>query len=261
VSATGAIVGPMGWADQLGLRAERDIAARMSEGDPIPIRFRWQPMLSVALGAFAGAFTALAGAVAGSAAQIVGPLDTRLIAALFAIPLAAAVAASIATPLSLWHRPYFGLVAGVLGAALAAYLIGLDSVGLANWWLSDLPTDSNRASAYLALPLAFLGAFGVTLAAAGTVSGLPRESSASMGRFLISLGGATGVLTGAGIGTIVGAIQGIVDCAATASCTYSPNVSSAMESGSADGATVGLAVGLLAGLLVAGARGLRRRSE
>jgi hypothetical protein len=107
----------------------------------------WEPALAVLLGGALASVVALATASAASASDQVGGLNTQLVGLLFGVPAATTAAVVAAVLFARWRHPRRGLAVGVAAAVVIAAAIGAGSVAISSWWISALPSDSNRVVA------------------------------------------------------------------------------------------------------------------
>ena len=120
-------------------------------------RFPWLVPAAMSIAALAGSFLAVITAIFGSPTQTVGApttgLDTRFLAIFFGAPAAGLVAA-VGTYYGVFTRRPVSIAIGATVAAIAlASVIGFKAAAIGNWWLSALPTDTNRTSAIFAVLL------------------------------------------------------------------------------------------------------------
>jgi len=213
-----------------------------------PGRSGWEPAVAVAAGTLLASILSLATAVAASATTQVGWLDTRFVALLFGLPAAATAAALPAALLARWGRPRIGLALGIGAAVVVSVIVGAASVGIAQWWISDLPTDSNRTAAYLSVPLVFLTAFPVSIVLASALRTVPPSGNTRPWVFLVAQAAAVGLLAGGAYGALTGGTEQVLDCNALQGCNFPPSIFAAMESGASIGAWAGAAIGVAAGV-------------
>ncbi|HLY76415.1 MAG TPA: hypothetical protein VKT21_00850, partial [Thermoplasmata archaeon] len=73
-------------------------------------------------------------------------LDTRFLAIFFGAPAAGLVAATGTYYGVHSRRPVSTAIAATIAAIALASVIGFEAAAVGNWWLSALPTDTNRTS-------------------------------------------------------------------------------------------------------------------
>jgi MFS family permease len=215
----------------------------------------WGVPLAVFVVSLAAPWAAYLAAISSSnwTINVETPVDPIFVLWLFMLVPATATAAVVGFVCAVRWGPKWGpLLGAVAGLALAA-ILGYRYEMLVSWWSQYVPTDTNRAAAFLAAWLVGFVSVALTLcvvALTGPVT-LPRRRNRILGLGVLSA--ATGLLTGFFVGATVSAadaslqqcyIQFRYACSA-------PNPIDVIGSGGLIGSWVGAAVGLGIGWVVA----------
>jgi hypothetical protein len=180
-------------------------------------------------------------------------LDSGNVAVLFGAPYAALAAALVAYFGLRTRRPgVFAIAAGVAGVAVFA-VVGAEAVAIGQWWIADVPSDTNQAAALFTILLTPPGALALQLAA----SPVPLLSNVRRGAMVarhLLVGAMMGLVLGSFLGSETAALTWAIHCPQTGAVNCFP-VSSVVSSALLLGAIGGLGVGMVTGLLAWSIRG------
>jgi hypothetical protein len=212
----------------------------------------WGVPLSVLVAAVGGTVVALTAASSSTQGTFVfeTPVDPRLTLLIFALPVATALAALVAFFTGIRWGPRVGPLLGASAGLIGAAVVGSRYETLASWWTQYVPTDTNRAAAYLVAWIVGLLSVTVTLTVAALAGPVPRARRRNR---ILGLG-IVSSLQGLLLGLFVGAAVAAID-AALQTCAFcvTPDVGVAAEGGALLGSWVGALVGLVVGIAIGAA--------
>ena len=188
-------------------------------------------------------------------------IDPGLVTNFFGAPLAAAAAALIAYCGIRLHRPVALAIAGAAGGIATYVTVGVECVSLGNWWLYQLPTDTNLTAAMLTLLLCPPAILALLLSAGGALAP-PTASRKARALQFVGLGAVAGLFLGAFYGGEAAAVTWAISCSPSPNCfTLSTVINSGELVGSVIGLVAGLALGGIAYAIRLGDSGLLSGSE
>ncbi|MGC2290111.1 MAG: hypothetical protein WA688_09705 [Thermoplasmata archaeon] len=143
------------------------------------------------------------------------------------------------------RRPVtFFILGGAAGIATFA-AVGLDCITLGNWWLNNLPTDTNLTAGILSALLCPPAILALLLSVGGNLSGTSTSRRARALQY-VGFGMVLGLFVGALYGGEAAAVTWAVSCRPAENCFPLTTV---IYSGETVGCVIGILVGLLTGFI------------
>jgi hypothetical protein len=174
-------------------------------------------------------------------------LSTGVVLWLFGTPFAVLAAAVISYAGLFRPRAWLYTVVGVAIGATVFAGISVNAVGIGDWWIAQVPTDTNRAAALLTAILAPPGILALLLGSTSARVGRSPQWGGPLMRFLWA-GVELGIVLGALIGGCSAVITWSLTCPQNGSgCfTVSGVLSSGLFVGGVEGAALGAVCGYIA---------------
>jgi hypothetical protein len=217
-------------------------------------RGAWLVPVAVVVAIVAGFFAGFTALMIVSPSEWLGPLpgsfspqgiDLQFVTNYFGVPLAAFVAALVAFVGVRVRRPLGFAIVGAAAGTVAYAAIGFDSINLGNWWLHNLPTDTNLTAGYLSALLCPPAILAILFCAEGALSGTPTPRRVKALQF-VGLGAVLGLFVGALYGGEAAGVTWAISCHPYQNCFPTTTV---IYGGNFVGSVIGLLAGVGTGFI------------
>jgi uncharacterized membrane protein len=138
-------------------------------------------------------------------------------------------------------------MAGVAAGAAVFAIVGLESLSIGEWWVTQVPSDTNRAAAMFTFLLVPPGAFATELGV-GAVPVLPAQRRSAVVAGYVLIGVMMGAILGSFVGSITASLSWAINCPQTGDVGCF-TLSSVIATGLALGALSGIIVGVVTGYI------------
>lgn len=172
--------------------------------------------------------------------------DVAFIALLLIPPICMAITSIIGLLATLPLGRVWGPFSGFAVGFVAALILGTQTPALENWWLNEVPTDTNMAAGQVAVIVSVFVAITIAFCLKSIGSYLPFRLARSR---ILGVGVFASLVSGS-IGGPIGGVVGAMDAFKCACSSDVANVVGPAQTGLIVGAVLGFMVGLVIGLLM-----------